>query len=95
MLLDGDVDLVGAAIVQEEQALADAPKRRATELPAVGIALGNAVLESRSHVVHREVAVRLDRLIAHPGNAGLSGGLIRDVAGVAADIREHLLSSGH
>src|SRR5882672_1943431 len=82
MLLDGNANIGGAAVMQEEQALADAPQRRATELPAVGEALGNAVLKSRSHIVQGEVAERLDRLIAHPGNAGLRGGLIGDVAGV-------------
>ena len=96
MLPDRDADIGGATVMQEEQALADTPQRRSTELPAVGKALGDAILESRAHVMQGEVAVRLDRLIAHTGNSGLSsGGLISDMAGVTADIREHLLSAGH
>src|SRR5882672_24677 len=95
MLADGTVEIICAAVMQEEEALADTPQRRGTELPAVGIALGNVVGESRSHVVQGEVAVRLERHIALPGHGGLSCSLVPGVAGLTADIREHLLSSGH
>jgi hypothetical protein len=46
MVPDGTVEIFGAAVMEEEETLADAPQRGGTELPAVGIALGNVVGES-------------------------------------------------
>src|SRR5260370_42500578 len=90
MLLNGLVDSSGAAVMQEEQALSGTPQRRRTELPAVGIALGNVVSESRSHIVHGEVTERLERHVALPGHGRLSGGLSHGMAGPTTDNSEHL-----
>ena len=95
MLLDGLVDVGGTTVVKEEQALSGTPQRRRTELPAIGIALGDVIGESRSHIVHGEVAEGLESHIALPGHGGHPGGLVHDMAGLTADIREHLLSLGH
>ena len=47
----------GAAIVQEENALADAPQGCGTEFVATGSALGDVVRETGTHVMHEQVRV--------------------------------------
>jgi hypothetical protein len=64
VLRDSCRQVVGTAVVQEEQALADTPQRRGPELLAIGIALGDVVSEPRAHSVHGIVAERLERLVA-------------------------------
>lgn len=58
VLRDSCHEVVGAPVMQEEQALADTPQRCGPELLASGIALGNIVSEPRAHSVHGKVAER-------------------------------------
>ena len=64
MGLDGLEQVAGAAIMQEENALAYAPQRRGAELPSVGVALSYAILQPYAHVVHRYVRERAERYVA-------------------------------
>src|SRR5215510_16399616 len=91
MLLDRLVDVVGATIMQEEDALADAPQRRGAELAAVRLALRYSVGQAVPHVMQREVAEWLECLFTQGGNVRLARGQASDVAGLTADIGEDLL----
>src|SRR5215471_17881475 len=95
MRLDGPDNIVGAAVMQEEEALPDTPQRCTPELASIGTTLGHPVLETCAHVVHREVAVRPERHIALPCHVGLAGLLTDGMAGGTADIREHLRAGGY
>ena len=79
MLLDGvdqsSIRWTGAAIVQEEHALADAPQRRGAEFVASGSTLGNIVRETGTHVMHEQVGVEIRGLIAERGGEGGARGL--------------------
>jgi len=65
----------GAAIVQEENALADAPEWRGAEFVADGGTLGNIVRETRAHVVDEQVGVEIRGLIAERGGEAGARGL--------------------
>lgn len=71
MLLDGvdqsSIRWTGAAIVQEEHALADAPQRRGAEFVAGGGALGNIVGKPGTHVVDQQIGIEICGLIAERG----------------------------
>ena len=60
MLRDRFAQVVGASVVQEEEALADAPQWRRAKLPATGAALRDAVREPVPHVMDCKVTVRLE-----------------------------------
>ena len=90
MLLDRLHQVLGAPVVQEEDALTDAPQRSRAELAAIGIALRHAVRQPATHVMQREVRVRLEGHIAQRRDRGLTGGQAAGVTGLTADIREHL-----
>src|SRR5262249_931776 len=81
MRLDGFDNIVGAAVMQEEEALPDTPQRCTPELTSIGTTLGHPVLEACAQIVEREVAVRPERHIALPGHVGLAGLLTGGVAG--------------
>jgi hypothetical protein len=101
MLLDGSQQIVRTPIVQEENPLPDAPQRCATELEAIGVALGYLIGESRSHVVHRVVAERVDRKITYirvcrgVDHGQVCGGLGHYVTARTANIGECLESGGY
>ena len=59
MLRNRYAQVFGSPIVQEEDALTDAPQRSGAELAATGAALRDAVGKPVSHVMHSKVAVRL------------------------------------
>src|SRR5437868_3091185 len=52
MLRDRYAQVVGSPVVQEEDALTDAPQRSGAELAATGAALRDAVGKPVSHVMH-------------------------------------------
>src|SRR5262245_49173448 len=93
MLADRLHDVLGAAVMQEEDALADAPQWRGAELPATGGALADIVGEPDTHVVDGEVAVRPDGHVALAGERRVAGGQRNIMTGLAADVREHLLAT--
>jgi hypothetical protein len=64
VLRDSCHEVVGAPVMQEEQALADTPQRRRPELLAIGIALGNVVSEPRPHSVEGKVTEWLEPYVA-------------------------------
>ena len=51
------------SIVEEEDALPDAPKRGGPELVRAGGALGNAVGQALAHVVNKEVGKKVHCLV--------------------------------
>src|SRR5438876_11279236 len=55
-------DVVGAAVVEQEQALPDAPERCGAKLRAARAALRDAV--TRADVVHEQIGEQVDRLAA-------------------------------
>ena len=55
MGFDGLHEVPGAAVVQEKDALTEAPERRGAEFAAVGDALAHIVRQIRSHVVQDEI----------------------------------------
>src|SRR4051794_20330892 len=61
---DGRVQVLRAAVVQEEDALAKAPQRRGAELIAAGAALRDVVLQAGAHVMDLEIAEEVRRRIA-------------------------------
>ena len=67
-----------SSVVQEEDALPESPERRGAELPRPRLALADPVRQPGSHVVHQQVGVEVDRLIAqrrHRGVAGVNAGV--------------------
>jgi hypothetical protein len=94
VLPDRHVQVIGAAVVQKEDTLADTPKRRATELSPCCTALRNSVSQPGPHIVHGEVAQRLERhIVLRWAQFGLARGLAYDMAALAPDIREDLLTT--
>src|SRR5437016_2652604 len=60
MQFDGGHDVAGAAVMQEEDPLARAPQRPSTKFVALRHALVDAVGQSRTHVMKREVRKRVE-----------------------------------
>jgi hypothetical protein len=58
MRKDGFAQIVRAAVMQEENALAYAPQGSGTKLLSIGVALRDSVRQSVAHVVDREIAER-------------------------------------
>src|SRR5579864_1179552 len=63
VISDGDHEVGRASIVEEEDALSDAPERSGSELVGAGSALRDAVGEGYAHVMDDEVGVKIRRLI--------------------------------
>lgn len=60
----------GASIVQEEEPLAQSPKRRGAEHVRPRSALGNSIRQGRSHVVQAKVGKRLEKPVAQAADVG-------------------------
>src|ERR1700728_1241950 len=75
--LDGGYEVGCASIVEEEDALADAPEWSGAELIGTGAALGDAVGEAFAHVVDGKVREKIGGLIGER-SAGAGGGAARD-----------------
>src|SRR5947209_2483074 len=56
--------VLGAAVVHEEDALPEAPQRRGAELIAAGAALRHVVIQRRAHVMNLDVAEEVRRRTA-------------------------------
>lgn len=96
VLLDRHVQVIGTAVVQKEDTLADTPKRRATELSPCCTPLRNSVSQPGPHIVHGEVAQRLERHIGlRWAQFGVARGLVDDMAALASNIRKHLLTTAY
>jgi len=93
MLLYRDVQVFGAAIMKEEDALADTPQRSRAEFVAIGASLRHTVRQSVSHVVHGKIAVGLDRDVALPRRLRLRSGEGSGMARLATDVGEDLVSA--
>jgi hypothetical protein len=55
MQLNGSHNVIGAAVMQEEDPLTRAPQRRGAEFIALRLTLADAVRQSRAHVMQRKV----------------------------------------
>jgi hypothetical protein len=74
---DGFYQVGRPSIMQEENALADAPERRSAKLVGAGAALRDAVGEPYTHVVNEQVGKKIGRLIGKRG-ARAGRGAARD-----------------
>ena len=83
-LLNHVHQVVGASVMQEEQALARSPQRRGAELIRPCGALGYAIRQFGSHVVKREIREGRKRGVVEVSEDGWAGGEFGGVAGVAA-----------
>ena len=96
VLLNSDLQVGRAAVMEKEDTLADAPERRGAELISRCSALSNSIGESRSHIVQGKVAQRMERDVGcGRTNLGVSCGLVRRVAGCASDIGKDLLTASY
>ena len=64
---DGLQEVVGATIVQKEDALAQSPQGRRTKLVRAGIALNDVISQYRPHVVDEEIGEQIRRLVTERG----------------------------
>lgn len=63
VISDGLHEVGRSSVMQEEDALSDAPERSGSELVGTGATLRDAVGESFAHVVNDQVRVKIRRLI--------------------------------
>ena len=63
VISDGIYQVGRPSIMEEEDALSDAPERSGSELVGARSALGNTVGEAFAHVVDEKVRVKIRRLI--------------------------------
>ena len=66
---DRRVEIRGPPVMQEKDALTDAPQRGGTEFAAIGVTLGDAVGQPAAHIMEREVAERRKAHIALVGDS--------------------------
>src|SRR5271170_2839054 len=94
MLFDGIEQVRRAAIVEEENALAEAPQRRGAELVSGRGALGDAVGEIAAHVMDEQIGEEVRGGLIHTrSDGGRRGGQRRCVAQGAPDASEGLATS--
>ena len=55
--------IAGPPVMQEEDALPDAPQRRGPEFARAGLTLTDAIRKSRAHVVQEQVGEQVDRTV--------------------------------
>ena len=73
MLLDGLDQVLGAAIVQEEELVAESPERGSAPIAAERSALIDTVGQALAHIVEREVGEEVDGLVAERGRLRVAG----------------------
>src|SRR4029453_4799152 len=94
MRADGPQQVGGAAVVQEEDALAETPQRGGPELVPAGVALQDVVGEPGAHRVERYVGVEIGVPVGEGGHRGVAGCPERwRMTERAADVRELLASA--
>src|SRR5579863_10192319 len=87
MLLDSHNQVAGAAIVQEEETLSNAPQGSGAELVSNGLALRYPIRKVLTHLVKGQIRIEVCRLTGQGSNAGVRiGGKRRCVTKVAADL---------
>ena len=94
MLLDRDIQILGPAIMKEEDTLTHAPQWSRSEFIAVGAALRDAIRQPHPHFVQGKVAQWLDRDVALPRQRRFLGREGLGVTRLAADIGKHLVPAG-
>src|SRR5258708_18383381 len=72
MLANRALQVRGSSVMQEEDALPQAPERSAAELPRAGLALAYAVGQPYPHVVDQQVGEQVDRLPVQRGDGGIA-----------------------
>src|SRR5229473_3659702 len=87
---DGGQQVSGAAIVQEKDALTQTPQRSRAELIAAGIALGNVVSQTDTHVMDFYVGEQVGSSVAQTKRQlrGLGGERWRMAKGAADGVKE-------
>jgi len=80
--------VIRAAVMQEEDALAYTPQGSGAKLLSIGVALRNSVRQSVSHVVHSKVAERTERYILLVGEGGHSRRLRCHMTDLTPDVLE-------
>ena len=90
MRLDRLEEIRGPPIVQEEDALSQAPQGRRPELVALGPALQDIVGQARSHGVHQDVRKQVDGLVPQRSHRAVARRQHRRVTERAADDHEEL-----
>jgi len=76
MRFDGCQEIGRPAVMEKEHSLPESPKRGGAKLATCGQALSDSVGQTWTHLVEREVTIRLYRHLAHStegGSAGLQG----------------------
>src|SRR5258708_21469050 len=63
MLLNCAQQVRGPSVMQEENPLPHAPKRRGAELSRTGLALAHSVRQPYTHVVDQQVGEEIDRVL--------------------------------
>ena len=89
VLIDGVDQVVRSPIMQEEDPLAESPKRRCAELIACGSTLRHTVGQVAAHVVHEQIGEEVDVCVVQARCECRGSGLqsLR-VTKRAADLRE-------
>src|SRR4029077_18365517 len=94
MGLDGDQEVAGPPVVQEEQALPDAPEWLTAELVRSRRALDDVVGKARTHVMHEQIRKEVHRpVFQHRTDHGRRGLHLRRVAQVTTGAAEELSAS--
>ena len=63
VISDGLNEVGRSSVMEEEDALSDAPERGRSELVGAGAALGNPVGQAFAHVMHKQVGEKIRSLI--------------------------------
>src|SRR6267378_12849 len=90
MLLNRPQQVRSPSVMQEEDALPQAPQRSAAELPRTGFTLADSVRQPYPHVVNQQVGEEVDRLPVQRSDGGIARRERRGVAQRAPDVGELL-----
>ena len=87
MVFDRDKQVVCAAIVQKEQTLSNAPKRRRAKFVWSGRPLNDVIGEEASHVMHQKIGEQINGPVLQHGAVHCRRGLhLRRMAQPAPDV---------
>ena len=90
VFVDGVDEIGRAAIVQEEDSLAEPPERRAPELVTARLTLADIVRQPRPHVVEQQIGEQVDPLVGERGDRRIARVEPRGVTQRTADVAERL-----
>ena len=94
MLANRSDQVIGAAVMQEEDALTKSPQGRCTELARPGLSLTDSIGEIGTHIVDQQIRVEVCWLIAEYRDGRLARHQCRRVALRAADHAEQVAPPG-